>query len=423
MAAGGGGRRPLAAACGPCRLPRCSSMRRRLGSHPAARQHSSAGWRARLAAAGFAAASGAGWTLVRCPRAVRRAGGVSDSGRAHPRQGEADCAAALAGHAGGKTDLQGLPAPLDRSSTAPRHQQTAAPTPTLTCSRPTQASLPAMKTCSVPACSAPALPCRLPRLRPRRVVLWVRAAATVEAPQQQAKPSPSAAAPAHPALAPLAVAETICMEGAGGFVCVPGMHRGMQCACEEARMQGSPGHGSSWPCEPSRVSQQRLEGFASPPASRRLWLGQPQERPVVQDGAGPHPRPGRLRHHAPVRAAALHMSLPPPAVLAFPAARCPFPGIRPLVRDGTAPGSSGRSRTIHWRGAATPGLTHMLGAPADSAPPLLPRPSACSWLPPPSQSVSPQGYLPGQLYNLKSKYGTEEELRALCADLLAAGIR
>jgi alpha-amylase len=34
------------------------------------------------------------------------------------------------------------------------------------------------------------------------------------------------------------------------------------------------------------------------------------------------------------------------------------------------------------------------------------------WVPPPSQSVSPQGYLPGQLYNLDaSKYGTLKELK------------
>lgn len=45
------------------------------------------------------------------------------------------------------------------------------------------------------------------------------------------------------------------------------------------------------------------------------------------------------------------------------------------------------------------------------------------WLPPPSQSVSSEGYLPGQLYSLDSKYGSEEELRALCKDLLAAGMR
>eukprot|EP00878_Enallax_costatus_P000599 GHUV01000700.1.p1 GENE.GHUV01000700.1~~GHUV01000700.1.p1 ORF type:complete len:487 (+),score=102.77 GHUV01000700.1:167-1627(+) len=35
------------------------------------------------------------------------------------------------------------------------------------------------------------------------------------------------------------------------------------------------------------------------------------------------------------------------------------------------------------------------------------------WLPPPSQSVSAQGYMPGQLYNLNSKYGNKDELVAL----------
>jgi alpha-amylase len=33
------------------------------------------------------------------------------------------------------------------------------------------------------------------------------------------------------------------------------------------------------------------------------------------------------------------------------------------------------------------------------------------WLPPPSDSVSPQGYLPRDLYNLNSAYGSEAELR------------
>jgi alpha-amylase len=35
------------------------------------------------------------------------------------------------------------------------------------------------------------------------------------------------------------------------------------------------------------------------------------------------------------------------------------------------------------------------------------------WLPPPSDSVSPQGYLPRDLYNLNSAYGNESELREL----------
>lgn len=44
------------------------------------------------------------------------------------------------------------------------------------------------------------------------------------------------------------------------------------------------------------------------------------------------------------------------------------------------------------------------------------------WLPPPSQSVADQGYLPGQLYNLDSKYGNKEQLQDLCKELKAAGI-
>lgn len=35
----------------------------------------------------------------------------------------------------------------------------------------------------------------------------------------------------------------------------------------------------------------------------------------------------------------------------------------------------------------------------------------CIWLPPPTDSVSPQGYMPADLYNLNSKYGSQEDLR------------
>lgn len=37
----------------------------------------------------------------------------------------------------------------------------------------------------------------------------------------------------------------------------------------------------------------------------------------------------------------------------------------------------------------------------------------CVWLPPPSDSVSPQGYLPRDFYQLDSNYGSEAELRDL----------
>ncbi|XP_058727164.1 alpha-amylase-like [Vicia villosa] len=46
------------------------------------------------------------------------------------------------------------------------------------------------------------------------------------------------------------------------------------------------------------------------------------------------------------------------------------------------------------------------------------------WLPPPSQSVGPQGYLPGRLYDLDaSKYGTKDELKSLIAALSDKGIK
>mmetsp|Transcript_115692 Transcript_115692/g.258563 ORF Transcript_115692/g.258563 Transcript_115692/m.258563 type:complete len:675 (-) Transcript_115692:100-2124(-) len=46
------------------------------------------------------------------------------------------------------------------------------------------------------------------------------------------------------------------------------------------------------------------------------------------------------------------------------------------------------------------------------------------WLPPVSQSVAPQGYLPSQLFNLDgSQYGSQEQLEALLEQMHAAGLR
>ena len=44
------------------------------------------------------------------------------------------------------------------------------------------------------------------------------------------------------------------------------------------------------------------------------------------------------------------------------------------------------------------------------------------WLPPPSQSIAKQGYLPQDLYNLNSKYGTHESLSSLINSMHANGL-
>jgi alpha-amylase len=45
---------------------------------------------------------------------------------------------------------------------------------------------------------------------------------------------------------------------------------------------------------------------------------------------------------------------------------------------------------------------------------------SCVWLPPPTDSVSPQGYMPRDLYNLNSAYGSAESLLRYDVPLLNA---
>eukprot|EP00891_Asterochloris_glomerata_P008154 jgi/Astpho2/8154/e_gw1.00120.89.1_t len=45
------------------------------------------------------------------------------------------------------------------------------------------------------------------------------------------------------------------------------------------------------------------------------------------------------------------------------------------------------------------------------------------WLPPPTDSVSQQGYMPTDLYNLNSRYGSEDELRRCVVKLQQAGLK
>lgn len=45
------------------------------------------------------------------------------------------------------------------------------------------------------------------------------------------------------------------------------------------------------------------------------------------------------------------------------------------------------------------------------------------WLPPPTQSVSPQGYMPGDLYDLNSHYGSEQQLIKAIKAFKSAGVK
>lgn len=44
-------------------------------------------------------------------------------------------------------------------------------------------------------------------------------------------------------------------------------------------------------------------------------------------------------------------------------------------------------------------------------------------MPPPSQSVAPQGYMPSQLYEVNTPFGSREELRAMTAALREQGLQ
>jgi maltooligosyltrehalose synthase len=64
-----------------------------------------------------------------------------------------------------------------------------------------------------------------------------------------------------------------------------------------------------------------------------------------------------------------------------------------------------------------------LKAQTSCAPAALQAGFSAIWMPPPSESVSPQGYLPTDLYNLSSQYGSEAELRECISALHAAGLK
>ena len=87
-------------------------------------------------------------------------------------------------------------------------------------------------------------------------------------------------------------------------------------------------------------------------------------------------------------------------------------------RTGTVACSAyrGRSRTWQYQCISLQELNSRAKKLADAGISSL-------WLPPPSDAVSAQGYLPRDLYNLNSKYGSEGELRECLHTLHDNGIK
>jgi len=118
--------------------------------------------------------------------------------------------------------------------------------------------------------------------------------------------------------------------------------------------------------------------------------GAPASTPAADDGAQPH-------------------LPPPPPPLLLPSV--PYPQVVLL-------------QTFGWNSHQKVDGASFWRRLADAAPSIAAATGAThAWLPPPSASVAPEGYLPGQLFDCNSAYGTAEELRACCAALRAAGIR
>ena len=88
------------------------------------------------------------------------------------------------------------------------------------------------------------------------------------------------------------------------------------------------------------------------------------------------------------------------------------------------PTGNGRELLIqgfNWESARKGGTWYQ--TVTDLAPRLKALGFTTIWLPPPTDSVSEEGYMPQDLYNLNSKYGTMEDLRACVAALHACGIK
>ena len=119
----------------------------------------------------------------------------------------------------------------------------------------------------------------------------------------------------------------------------------------------------------------------------------------------------------------------PPAPAVTPSA----PAVTPVAPPAaTPPGEktqmpTGDGREILIQGFNWESARHKPGPWYRRVTELAPRLAECGftviWLPPPTHSVSDEGYMPGDLYDLNSKYGSVEDLRECVATLHSHGIK
>ena len=132
--------------------------------------------------------------------------------------------------------------------------------------------------------------------------------------------------------------------------------------------------------------------------------------------------------------------LPPPVQLVAPAApqvvSTPVPVAQAAAVDaapspplavpdsernsGTGSGREVLLQGFNWESARKGGWYNYLASKAED---MAAVGATVVWLPPPTDSVSVEGYMPRDLYDLNSRYGTLEELRACVAALHAAGLK
>ncbi|KAJ4806928.1 Alpha-amylase [Rhynchospora pubera] len=91
-----------------------------------------------------------------------------------------------------------------------------------------------------------------------------------------------------------------------------------------------------------------------------------------------------------------------------------------VVSSGTGNGHEILCQGFNWESHKSGRWYHELGEKAKL---LAELGFSIVWLPPPTESVSPEGYMPTDLYNLNSKYGNIEELKDIVHKFREVGIK